>query len=348
MPMDASISDQFERALAALCSDERIRAVESGASGNALWNKVDALGFTDALVPAKRGGAGLALADACPLLVAAGRAGLNHPFGETMAARGLLQAAGFEPPPGAIALSPHARPGGGGLACHDVPGAGLASHVLVATDGEWLLLPCAAATALPGIWRPHGSASLQWSSSRDAVFRCRGEGERLEDWCNAVHAAAMAGAMERVLGLAVTHANDRRQFGRAIGQFQAVQQDLAVLAGQAGSAAMAARMGCSGGTHPDPLLAAAAKLRAAEAAAHSTGLAHAVFGAIGITEEHVLGVFTTRLHEWRAAPGTGRSCAERLGRALLASEHSFTEFAREALSPNPTTAAATREVVART
>ena len=66
------------------------------------------------------------------------------------------------------------------------------------------------------------------------------------------------------------------------------------------------------------MLAAVAKLRACEAARGVAAIAHAVFGAIGITEEHVLGFYTRRLHEWRQAPGTEAQCARLLGEAVLA------------------------------
>ena len=334
--MTDSISEQFERALAELCTDERIRAIEAGADGSSLWEEVDSLGFTDALVPAGLGGAGLALAQCGPLFAAAGRAGLNHPFGETMVARALLAGAGHEAGKDCIALARAVLGPSDAVTCREVPGAKLAGHVLVECRGEWLLLPVAAARQQPGTYRPHASATLQWPSAGQAVFRWPTGSESAEAFCNAVHAAAMAGAMERVLDLSVRYANDRRQFGRAIGQFQAVQQDLAVLAEQAGSAALAARMGCAApGLGPDPLFAATAKLRASEAALQVARLAHAVHGAIGITEEHVLGVFTTRLHEWRSAGATEGACAERIGTALLQSGQGFVDFMRTALAPAP-------------
>ena len=112
-----------------------------------------------------------------------------------------------------------------------------------------------------------------------------------------------------------------------------MQQELSVLAEQAHSATLAARLGCSAvGVRPDPLLAATAKLRACEAARSVCAIAHAVFGAIGITEEHVLGLYTRRLHEWRAAPGTETQCARLLGQALLAQPDGLFDFVRLRLS----------------
>ncbi|MBB3181605.1 acyl-CoA dehydrogenase family protein [Variovorax sp. Sphag1AA] len=336
--MTDSIANEFERALEQLCAPERLRAIEAGDAADAdrLWRDVDALGFTDALVPAEHGGAGLALADACDLLLAAGRCGLPHPFGETMLARALLAAHGKRDVAGdgAIALAAATRDGEG-LLCPDVPGARLASFVLVDAAGEWLLMPRADAEAVPGAMRPHASASLRWTSAREAAVRLDVGAATAVTLCNVARAAAMAGAMDRVLAMTVGYAGDRRQFGKVIAQFQAIQQELAVMAEQAAAAAMGARMGCTGDALcPDPLLAAAAKLRACEAAAIVAPLAHAVHGAIGITEELVLGVFTTRLHEWRGASATERACAEQLGRAVMRTGEGFIDFAAAALAPS--------------
>lgn len=339
--MNDAISDEFERALAALCTDERLRAIEAGsiADAAAQWADIDALGFTDALIPVERGGAGLSIAAAGGLLLAAGNAGLSLPFGETMVARALLVKAGWSNDGAciAIACSPDDRDG---IACRDVAGARFARHVLVECGDSWSLMPCDAAQASPGAYRPHASASLRWRSTEQAVFRMARGAETAESICSAVHAAAMAGTMQRVLALTVDYANERRQFGRTIGQFQAVQQELAVLAEQATSAVTAARMGCAApGALPDPLRAAAAKLRACEAADKVSTVAHAVHGAIGITEEHRLRLFTNRLHEWRMSPGTEYRCAMVLGQALLSSsETSFSDFVRARLASSRTRA----------
>ncbi|CAE6821941.1 acyl-CoA dehydrogenase family protein [Paraburkholderia domus] len=323
--MTDAISDEFERALAGLCSDDRLRAIEAGSLADAetQWVEIDALGFTDALVPACHGGVGLSLEEAWPLLLAAGYAGLSVPFGETMIARALLVDRGWASDGGCIAIARAQHSDEDAVTCSDVSGALLARHVLVERAEAWLLMPCERAHSVPGAYRPHVSATLRWESANEAVFRLPRGAESAESICSAVHAAAMAGVMQRVLALTVEYASDRRQFGKAIGQFQAIQQELAVLAAQATSTVMAARMGCAArGALPDPLLAAAAKLRACEAAEKVSTVAHAVHGAIGITREHMLGVFTNRLHEWRMSPGVESRCAALIGESLLDSSDS--------------------------
>ncbi|QEZ42931.1 acyl-CoA dehydrogenase family protein [Cupriavidus oxalaticus] len=334
--MTDSLLEGFERALADLCADEAVRRSEAGEGAAAQWAAIDALGYTDALVPAECGGAGLSLPEAFPLFLAAGRAGLSHPFAETAIARAMLAKAGRESAGECIAIAAAAA-GGQHIVCRNVPGGALADLVLTQWRGEWLLLPVSAAMHTPGIYRPLASASLQWQSADAAVFRFRDDDADILALCNAAHAAGMAGAMQRVLAMSVTYVNDRQQFGRAISQFQAMQQELSVMAEQASSAVFAARLGCAAdGWLPDPLRAASAKLRACEAGERVAAIAHAVHGAIGITEELALGLFTRRLHEWRSVGGSENACAKLLGDALFAqsgaSSQVILDFARTQLA----------------
>lgn len=332
--MTDSILDGFQRALQGLCTDEQIRRTEAGTGAAALWAELDALGYTDALVSEAHGGFGLSLADFHPLVFAAGHAGLGLPFAETAVARALLADAGHAAGTGPIAIAP-GRSDGASVVCRDVPAGALCAHVLVSLDGNWLLLPRTKAQATPGCYRPQASATLRWASADDAEVRFPVGGADAEAFSNALHAAAMAGTMVRVCELSVLYVNDRKQFGRQLGKFQAVQQDLSVLGEQAASADIAGRLGCASVTYsPDPLLAATAKLRACEAAEKVAAIAHAVHGAIGITEEHILGCYTRRLHEWRMAPGTAGRCAALLGAGLLASDsQTMLDFVRLRLAP---------------
>ena len=131
-------------------------------------------------------------------------------------------------------------------------------------------------------------------------------------------AAQMAGAMQRVLEMTLQFANDRQQFGRPLGKFQAIQHQLAVMAEQSLAASMAAQIGCSSsGNQPSTMNAAIAKARASEAAVEVTALAHSIHGAMGFTADHDLQLFTRRLHAWRQQAGSESYWQEVLGLAIL-------------------------------
>ena len=331
---DDTLIEHFERSLHELCGNERIQAIESGAGDAAqLWSQVNALGFGDALVSADKGGAGLSFAQAGALMAVAARCGLPHPLGDTMVARSLLRAADWNDDGSCIAL---AQSNGETLGCALTAGAQLATFVLLAHRDEWLLLPVAEARREASHWRPHASASLRWEDESSVRFRIPRTDVRCEDFTIAIEAACLSGTMDRVLALSVQYANDRQQFGRAIGQFQAVQQDLAVMAEQANYASMAARMaGSTAQPVPNALLAATGKITASEAALRVATLAHAVHGAIGITQEHVLGLFTSRLHEWRMCGASEHACALAIGAALVRGEQNISSFVRQSLTAAP-------------
>ena len=100
------------------------------------------------------------------------------------------------------------------------------------------------------------------------------------------------------------YANERHQFGRPIGKFQAIQHQLSVISEHTFAARMAAQIGCHGdAATPDRLRVAVAKARTSEAALEVAALAHSIHGAIGFTEEFDLQLFTRRLHLWRQAAG---------------------------------------------
>ena len=135
----------------------------------------------------------------------------------------------------------------------------------------------------------------------------------------------MAGAMGQALALSIEHVNTRQQFGRPLGQFQAVQQSLAVMACEvraveAAAAALAARLDA---VELDPAAAdfeiAAAKLRANRAVGVVTAIAHQVHGAIGFTAEYELNRVTIPLMRWRGEHGNDAYWAARLGRQVAGS-----------------------------
>jgi acyl-CoA dehydrogenase len=130
-------------------------------------------------------------------------------------------------------------------------------------------------------------------------------------------AVLISGALERVLSLSVRYAKEREQFGRPLAAFQAVQQQLALLAAEvaaARAAVDAAVRTCEEGfgTRGAAVAVAAAKVRTAQAAGVGAAIAHQVHGALGMTSEHALRFSTTRLWAWRSEWGGEAEWAEEL------------------------------------
>ena len=95
---------------------------------------------------------------------------------------------------------------------------------------------------------------------------------------SAVRSVETAGALEAILTLSVAYANERVAFERKIGKFQAVQQNLARLAGEVAAALAVSGSAADTLSNSDEfddavfLEAASAKIRCAEAA--SEGSSH--------------------------------------------------------------------------
>lgn len=325
--------EPFDRLLADACTPQVVRAIEGGGPATPLWDAMEASGFADALVPEAQGGFGLPLSQVFGLLLTCGRHVLPVPFGHTLFARSMLAQARAQVPRGPIAIAARAAEEDGRIVCPNTPFASVAQWVVVPLLHRWLLLPAERARITPIGVRGSLHADLEWDSTRSAAF----ESTEPAAWEHAgavVAAASIAGALERVFEMTLQFANDRVQFGRSIGKFQAIQHQLAVMAENIGAARMAAEMGCDAeGAWPKPLRAAMAKARASEAAALVAPLAHAIHGAAGITAELDLQLFTRRLHEWRADFGSERLWNATIGRALLASADSALDFMRNELLP---------------
>jgi alkylation response protein AidB-like acyl-CoA dehydrogenase len=171
-------------------------------------------------------------------------------------------------------------------------------------------------------------ATLSWAGL-EGVRHIEGSPASLHAMSAALHASVMAGAMERVLDMTLQYCNERQQFGRALGKFQAVQHQLSVMAEHVTAVSLAAQAAFhTAAPSPDPILAAMAKARASRAAPLIANAAHALHGAIGVTKEFDLQIFTRLLHAWRAAHGSESHWDGIVGRSLLASSQTMAVFAR--------------------
>lgn len=309
--MDNVFDDSLAKLLAAISTPKAIRDVEAGRGIGAMWGEFEASGFLDAMVPEARGGAGLSLSEASGLLFLCGRHAAPAPFAPTAMFRAL---ADIDTPEGPVALAPNGARGET-LVARDVPFGLVADWVLVPLADRALLMPAkAAARNATGV---HGSlrANFAWPDAKAAAMTF----EEPRPWLEAgalINAGAIAGALDHLLADTVRHVNARVQFGRPIAKFQAVQQQMSVLAGRTHAARMALDLACKS-SNLETARVAAAKIYASQAAPLAASIAHALHGAIGMAGEYDLQIFTRRLHEWRADYGSESYWSGKLGRALL-------------------------------
>jgi acyl-CoA dehydrogenase len=127
-------------------------------------------------------------------------------------------------------------------------------------------------------------------------------------------AGQMAGAISASLTLSVEYTRQRQQFGKPLASFQAIQQQLAVLAEEAAACRAAASSAARAADRGEAKFEiACAKLRANMAAGQAASIAHQVHGAIGFTKEYALQKFTRRLWTWRSEYGNDRHWASEIG-----------------------------------
>lgn len=326
--VDDIAKDVFDR--------ETVRAGSAGAWLADAWYALAGVGMLDALLPDDRGGFGVDPADAVRLLEVVGRRAIPLPVGEAMLARGLLARAGVDCPDGVTTLAPPHRTttqlvrahAGFSIVGHAsrVPWARHADTVVVIarSGNETCLVPVPV-----GACTITEQANLAGEPRDDVTFDCMVDVATVGSAANLdaprIHAAAaamrtvmIAGAAARLLDMSVEFARTHEQFGRPIAAFQAVQQNLAVMAGQVALCRAAADMAA------DAVLAAdggaaigMAKARAGEAASGVAHLAHQVHGAIGFTADYDLHLYSKRVWAWREEFGNEAEWTELVGQAVL-------------------------------
>lgn len=327
--------DTLERVLTDHCTAERVQAADQGGFDAALWQTLDELGYPLAGVPEQAGGVGLTLADQCALLRLAGRHCAPVPLAESaMLGAWLLAGAGLELPHGVLAVaSADSRqisitPQDGRLRLQ-----GTVFRVAAARHAAAIALLLerngahCVAVLQPTDYRLEAGDNLA-GEARDDVHLdtiidappAAGAGVTIEAFharAALLRAALMTGALERALQQSLDYARERKQFGRALAAFQAIQQQLAILAAEV-VAANAAVDHAAAVAETGPALdeIAVAKIRAGKAAGIACRIAHQVHGAMGFTQEYSLQHATRRLWAWRDENGTEAAWALRLGQRL--------------------------------
>jgi acyl-CoA dehydrogenase len=319
------LSDSVNGLLSERVTKALVQKAEEGAFPAAFWNEVEANGLTRVLVPEEQGGAGGTWADAAIVLKAAGEHVAPLPLADALLANWLMTQAGIEVPEGITTLLDGDFTLEGGKLSGEAPrvpwGRNAAQGVAI-VKGEVVLASLDGAKIEPAInvaREPRDRVTLKGVDAMAKKVPLPANAMKL--YGALVRACQMAGALGYLSTQSVAYANERTQFGKPIGKFQAIQQQLAVLSTQAAACGVITDHACAQVDKRGADAAfeiAAAKIRVDDASSVATSIAHQVHGAIGFTYEHGLHFATRRLWSWRAEFGAGRDWAETLGRETIA------------------------------
>ena len=314
------LADSIERLLERHLDDGAQTSARAGEWLPELWAEFEQMGLPLALLSEEHGGFGLDPADQGDALRLLGSHAVPLPVAETMGANRLLAAAGLP-----LAEGP------AGLAradCLTLENGRLTGTVARVAWGEQL--DCLALAVGDTLYRVPRSG---WTASNDGLALTFQPRPSLQiDWAVDASAALpycplaegatlrafqIAGALEAALELTLEHTGTRVQFGKPLSKFQAVQHELAKLAGEVACATAAADLAAEALARGDVLGVAAGSLRAREAAGTGASIATQMHGAIGFTREHRLHLYTTSLWTWRDEFGGQVFWARQLGQAAL-------------------------------
>jgi acyl-CoA dehydrogenase len=203
------------------------------------------------------------------------------------------------------------------------------SYLLVVDDGSGALTLCnvdAEHAALSAGSRLNGTpvGDVRFEGAPAGAYAALGSAECLTAAGTLARAVQTGATLARVEEITTAFIAMRRQFGRPIAAFQAVQQHLAALAGETASssaalsAALAGRTSIAAGQLTPSL--AAARIRGAFAGDEVTRLAHQLHGAIGTTREYELHRHTLSLMSWRNDFAAPAHLARRLASLAIESD----------------------------
>jgi len=318
-----------------------------------LWRKLADQGFTGIIIPEEFGGMGLGLVELILLMEEAGYALLPGPLYSTLMAGAVLNACGsaaqkqkflpriasgearatvafLEPKAGWEMASLRLSSATGKLNGEKVfvTDAQVAEMMIViGNDGACVVeakAPGMKIEAMKGLDLGRKIYSVEFSST--PAERLAGDTSSIEralQIATAALTAEMTGGMQRVMELAVAYAKTRKQFGKPIGSFQAVQHMCAEMYLETESSRSAAYYSAWALEENTPDAATAvsiAKMYASDAARNVGNRGIQVHGGMGFTWENDVHLYYRRAKSSETMLGDATFHRERIARLVVVGE----------------------------
>ncbi|PCI44970.1 MAG: hypothetical protein COB51_09435 [Moraxellaceae bacterium] len=322
------------------CSFETTSALEQGQWSESLWQALQQSGLTSIDFPEALNGSGAQSLDAFNVIRLAGYHAAPTPIADHYIASKIYQSLHIELPDDPVTVIPPSQ------AKHlkttqnndDLILDGLIKRIPWARCASTLLIPMEIQNQTSIIFLSRSDLTLlehcniagepsdqihfdNFKVSAQQIKTCVLTSQQLTQIGALTRSALCWGALEKLLELSVNHAIERTQFGRPIAKFQAIQQDLAELAGEVASTAVTVDHAIRGfeQSPEEGSYIAAAKVRAGETAGLAATIAHQIHGAMGFTNEHPLHHLSRRLWAWRDEYGSEAYWSDYLGKSLTQS-----------------------------
>jgi len=347
------LKDNARKFFAGECPMHHVRQLaETGSAYDAgLWSKMAEQGFTGIIFPEKYDGLGLGVVDLILLMEEAGRALLPGPFFATVALAGTVidavatdaQKTGYLAPicRGEARSTVAAFEAGAGWGTRNggklavvngrltgeklfVPDAEVADFLVVTAGGGVFAVqrhaPGVSVAAMPAMDLTRGVYAVRFDNTPAEKLGDASRMERATDVATAALVAEMVGGMQRILDLTVEYAKTRKQYGKPIGAFQAVQHQCADMYLETESSRSAAYYAAWALDH-DPANAATAvsmaKMYASDACRTVGNRGIQVHGGMGFTWENDLHLYYRRAKASETMLGDATFHRERIARLVI-------------------------------
>jgi alkylation response protein AidB-like acyl-CoA dehydrogenase len=346
------LKDSARKFFAGECSSAEVRRLmeTDTAYDPALWSKLVDQGYTGIIYPEAYGGVGLGKVELMLLMEEAGRALLPGPFFSTAVLAGSILDAVATPAHKIKYLAPICRgearatvaipeasgswnpqdvelaASGGKLTGEKffVPDAAVADLVIVvARNGVFIVDPRAGGvkiSPMAGMDLTRKLYAIEFSSAPAEELGATANLPRALDIATAALAAELVGGMQRTLDLTVEYAKTRKQFGKPIGMFQAVQHqcaDMYLETESARSAVYYAGWALEENSLDAPKAVSIAKMYASDAARTVGNRGIQIHGGMGFTWENDIHLYYRRAKASETAFGDATFHRERIASLVI-------------------------------
>ena len=293
-----------------------------------LWNEVEEIGLPKIVVKEKFDGFNLEFASVLPIIQLANSLGAPIPLSETILCNYILSECDINPLEGMITFANATK--NIKILGNELSGELISVPFLNLTDKIMFITKIDGVEKVVFLQNSHLDIEQKKNFLAEPRFNVNLKNNNIIEiktlnpkinfnYLGAIlRSAQMIGSMEKILNLSIDYCSQRKQFGRPLSKFQAIQHQISEMAVElSASSAALSTIASSEDLSKNIYDIAILKIRTGIAAGKIIAISHQVHGAIGFTKEYELAYFTKNLNSWRNDFGNESYWEEFLGKDFL-------------------------------